>query len=176
MNRIRPNIQGVIVGLLALFFISGCGYGLRGSVNNLPPDIKGVYIPIFENQTIEAGAETIFANALIYEFTRSRVLQVVPESQAQAYIKGKIRSAAIDPVIYATMTQALQRKVTITLEISCRRSDNQKILWQNLAMARYEIYNISDDPNLTQRNKEEAMRKIAKDLSERIHNGILENF
>jgi hypothetical protein len=159
-----------------LFFISGCGYGFRGTVNNLPPDIQGIYIPVFLNETIEPGIEIVFANALIYEFNRSRVLEVVSESQAQAQIIGKIRSIAIDPVIYATLTQALQRRVTVTLEISCRRSDNQKVLWQDQNLSRYEVYSVTTDPNQTERNKQDALKKIAQDLSERIHNSILENF
>jgi len=176
VKRIRPSSLRVLVGLWVLFFISGCGYGFRGTVNNLPPDIQGVYIPPFINETIEPGIEIVFANALIYEFNRSRVLQVVSESTAQAQIIGKIKSAAIDPVIYANQTQALQRKVTVTLEISCRRSDNKKILWQNQGLSRYEIYNVTSDVNQTERNKQDAIKKIAQDLSERIHNGILENF
>ena len=176
MKRIRPTSLRVLIGLWVLFFISGCGYGFRGTVNNLPPDIQAISIPVFANETIEAGIEIVFANALIYEFNRSRVLPVVSESTAQAHINGKIKSAAIDSVIYANQTQALQRKVTITLEISFQRSDNKKILWQNQGLSRYEIYNVTSDPNQTERNKQDAIKKIAQDLSERIHNGILENF
>ena len=176
MGRTCLNGHRIIAGLLFLFFISGCGYGFRGTVNNLPPDIQAVSIPVFVNESSEPGVEVVFANALIYEFNRSQILQVVSESQAQAQINGKIRSIAIDPVIYASLTQALERKVTITLDIICRRSDNQKILWQNQNLSRYEVYPVTTDPNQTQLNKEEAIKKIAKDLAEKIHNSILENF
>ena len=174
-----PLLNGcrLIAGLSVLWIISGCGgYGFRGTVNNLPSDVKAVAIPVFLNESIEPGVEVIFANALIYEFNRSQVLQVVSESEAQAQIDGKIRSIAIDPVIYANLTQAVERKVTISLEVTCRRSDNQKVLWQNKGLSRYEVYRVTTDPNQTQRNKEEAIKKIAQDLSERIHNSILENF
>ncbi len=173
---IRLNGHRLLAGLLVLVVISGCGYGFRGTVNNLPPDIKAVSIPVFTNESIEPGVEIVFANALIYEFNRSRVLQVVSESQAQAQIIGKIRSIAIDPVIYASLTQAVQRRVTVTLDILCRRSDNQKVLWQNQSLSRYEVYLVTTDPNQTDRNKQDAIKKIAQDLSERIHNSILENF
>jgi hypothetical protein len=173
---IRPSVHWIILGFVCLLFISGCGYGFRGSTNNLPSDIKGVYLPVFLNATSEPGAEVVFTNALIYEFTRSRILKVVPESSAQAFIQGKIKRIAIDPVIYANLTQALERKVSIDLEVSCRRSDNQKILWQNQNLSRYEVYTITTDPSQTDRNKQEAISKIAQNLSEQIHNGILENF
>jgi hypothetical protein len=166
-----------MAGFFVLGIISGCaGYGFRGSVNNLPPDIKTVSIPVFLNESIEPGVEVIFANALIYEFNRSQALRVVSESEAQAQIIGKIRSIAIDPVIYANLSQALERRVTIFLEVTCQRSDNEKILWQNQGLSRYEVYRVTTDPNQTQRNKEEAIKKLAQDLSERIHNSILENF
>jgi hypothetical protein len=168
--------RGILVGLVLFFLLAGCGYGLRGSTNNLPPDIQGIYIPVFVNETTEAGAEVIFANALIYEFTRSRILPVVSEAKAQAVILGKIKSAIVDAVIFANQTQALQRKITITLEVSCKRTDNQKILWQNLNLPRYEVYNVTSDPNQTDLNKSAAIQKIAQDLSEKIYNAVLENF
>ena len=176
MGRTRLDHHRLMAALLALLVFSGCGYGFRGTVNNLPPDIKAISIPVFVNESIEPGVEVIFANALIYEFGRSQTLQVVSESEAQAQINGKIRSIAVDPVVYATLTQALERRVTIILEITCRRSDNQKILWQNQSLSRYEIFQVTTDPIQTQRNKDEAIKKIAQDLSERIHNAILENF
>jgi hypothetical protein len=176
VKRKRPISLKVLVGLWVLFFISGCGYGFRGTVNNLPPDIQGVDIPAFINETIEPGIEVVFANALIYEFNRSRILPVVSESAAQAHINGRIKSIAVDSVMYATQTQALQRKVTVTLEVSCRRSDNKKILWQNQGLSRYEIYNVTSDLYQTERNKQDAIKKIAQDFAERIHNGILENY
>lgn len=176
VKRIHPIGLKLFVGLMALFLVFGCGYGFVGTVNNLPSDIQSIYIPVFVNETTEPGAEVVFANALIYEFTRSRILKVVPESKAQAYLTGKIKTIAIDSVTYASQTQALQRKVTVTLEVSCRRSDNQKILWQNQNLSRYEVYQVTNDPVLTDQNKQVALAKIAKDLSEGIHNGILENF
>jgi Lipopolysaccharide-assembly len=176
VEKILPAVSRLILGLFFLLLISGCGYGFRGGVNNLPPDIKGIYIPVFTNETTEAGAEVVFANALIYEFTRSGILQVVPEAKAQATISGKIKSVTIDSVTLASQTQALQRKVTILLEVSCRRNDNQKILWQNPGMSRYEVYSVSTDPNQTDLNKQEAIKKIAQDISKRIYDGILENF
>ena len=176
MKRIYPGSLRLMVGVTALFFLFGCGYGFRGTVNNLPPDIQGLYIPVFTNATTEPGVEVVFANALIYEFTRSRILQIVPESRAQAYLTGKIKTIAVDPVIYASQTQALERRVTVNLEVSCRRSDNQKILWQDQNLSRYEVFQITNDPLQTDRNKQAAIAKLAQDLSERIHNGILENF
>ena len=166
----------LLIGILGMGLVCGCGYGFRGAVNNLPPDIKAVHIPVFVNNTTEAGAEVVFANALIYEFTRGGVIGVVSEANAQAIIYGKIKSAAVDSVVYASQTQSVDRKVTVVLEVIFRRADNQKILWQNLDMIRYENFRVGGDLNQTDRNREEALRKIAKDLAERIYSGILENF
>ena len=176
MNK---NIMGrvlLLIGLLGMGLVCGCGYGFRGAVNNLPPEIKAVHIPAFVNNTTEAGAEVIFANALIYEFTRGGVIGVVSEANAQGIISGRIKSAAVDSVIYTSQTQSVDRKVTVVLEIIFRRVDNQKILWQNLDLIRYENFRVGGDPNLNDRSREEALRKISKDLAERIYGGILENF
>jgi hypothetical protein len=157
-----------LIGLLGVMFFCGCGYGFRGTVNNLPPDIKAVHIPVFVNNTTETGAEVIFANALIYEFTRGGIIGVASEANAQGIISGRIKSSTVDSVIYTSQT--------VNLEIIFRRADNQKILWQNLDMIRSETFRVGGDPNQTDRNREEALRKIAKDLAERIYSSILENF
>ena len=166
----------LLIGLLGMGLVGGCGYGFRGTVNNLPPDIKAVHIPVFVNNTTEGGAEVVFANALIYEFTRGGVIGVVSEAEAQGIIYGRIKSATVDSVIYASQTQAVDRKVSVVLEVIFRRLDNKKILWQNLDLTRYENFRVGGDPNQTDRNREEALRKISKDLAERIYSGILENF
>jgi Lipopolysaccharide-assembly len=179
MKRMNKNVRLMVLLLIGLFgtgSIGGCGYGFRGTVNNLPPDIKAVFIPVFVNNTTEGGAEVVFANALIYEFTRGGTIPVVPEDKAQGIISGRIKSAAVDSVIYTSQTQSVDRKVTVVLEIIFRRADNQKILWQNLDMIRSENFRVGGDPNQTDRNREEALRKISKDLSERIYSSILENF
>lgn len=168
---------GLSALLLAVFFLSGClGYGFRGSVNNLPEDIKTVAIPIFVNESNEPGLETVLTNALIYEFTRSRILQIVPAMESHAIIFGKIKSVAEDAAVYTSQTQALERRITVVVEASCRRTDNDRLLWQDNFLSRHEIFTVSPDAFQTQRNREEALKKIAQDLSERIHNGILENF
>jgi outer membrane lipopolysaccharide assembly protein LptE/RlpB len=176
MNKNSKWMALLLIGLLGMGLVGGCGYGFRGTVNNLPPDIKTVHIPVFVNNTTEGGAEVVFANALIYEFTRGGVIGVVSEAEAQGIISGRIKSAAVDSVIYASQTQAVDRRVTVILEVIFRRADNKKILWQNLDMIRYENFRVGGDPNQTDRNREEALRKISKDLAERIYSGILENF
>jgi hypothetical protein len=179
MNKNRVFRLLRMIGLLGMGLVCGCGYGFRGAVNNLPPEIKAVHIPVFANNTNEAGIEVIFANALIYEFTRGGSVGVASEANAQGIIYGKIKSAAVDSVIFtsqSSQTQSVDRKVTVILEIIFRRTDNQKILWQNLDMIRSENFRVGGDPNQTDRNREEALRKISKDLSERIYSSILENF
>jgi len=176
MNKNSKWMVLLLIGLLGMGLVGGCGYGFRGTVNNLPPDIKAVHIPVFVNNTTEGGAEVVFANALIYEFTRGGVIGVVSEAEAQGIIYGRIKSATVDSVIYASQTQAVDRKVSVVLEVIFRRVDNKKILWQNLDMTRYENFRVGGDPNQTDRNREEALRKISKDLAERIYSGILENF
>jgi hypothetical protein len=86
MNKNKLGRVLLLIGLLGAGLVWGCGYGFRGTVNNLPPDIKAVHIPVFVNNTTEGGAEVIFANALIYEFNRGGVIWVVSEANAQGIV------------------------------------------------------------------------------------------
>ncbi len=53
-------------GLLALV-ISGCGYTLSHRLRSEFQSNRGFFVPVFDNQTEETGAERIFTSALIKE-------------------------------------------------------------------------------------------------------------
>ena len=73
--------------LFAIFALSlaGCGYGLVGRGNNLPPDIRSVYIKPLENRTPRTQAEQFLTRAIADEMvTRQRFSVVASETGADA--------------------------------------------------------------------------------------------
>ena len=74
MTRLRA-IRALLSGALLLVAAAGgCGYSLRV---NLPDHLKTVSVPVFRNQTTEAGVESTITSAVVNAFTSSGRLKVV---------------------------------------------------------------------------------------------------
>ncbi len=84
--------------VLLLVATSSCSYGLTSLKNPWEKKgIKTVSVPIFKNNTIEAGAEVDFSNALrLYLTSRSGKLEYVT-GKADAHISGEVVSITLSP-------------------------------------------------------------------------------
>lgn len=85
------GIKNLIFGMSLFFFLGGCGYQFGYGSRSLPGGVKSVYIPIFENETYQTGAEVPFTNALIAEIHDSKIARLAsgPKS-AEAVLKGRV--------------------------------------------------------------------------------------
>lgn len=161
-----------IVASLFLAVLGGCGYHIKGKGLRAPADVHTVAVAIFENRTSESGIETIFTNDLSYEFNRSKILQVVDISMADAVLSGSIASMAIETISHSSKYASEERRVTITLNLALKRSDG-KVLWSDKSLSGREVFKVSSDKSVTEENRRAAIEAISKRLAEKIHNRIL---
>src|SRR5215204_1515997 len=89
--------RALILMLAASIAASGCGYALAGRGSFLPPDIRVVGIPLFENRTNIARLDQIISDKIRTEFiNRARKYKMVPTaSGADAVLSGAITGFAI---------------------------------------------------------------------------------
>lgn len=87
----------MIVNLLLKFFFAlqfcalvSCGYQFGYGDRSLPDGVKSVYIPIFENESYQTGAEVQFTNALIAEIHDSKIARISTSKKAEATLKGRV--------------------------------------------------------------------------------------
>jgi hypothetical protein len=165
----------VINTLLLFFFISACGYHFSGQGNPFSEDIKTIAIPVFSNQTGEAGFENYLTNQLVYEFTSRKRLRVIDIKDADVVLKGKIRSINLPDISFSGSYHGLERKAVVTVEAVLERRDGS-VLWQDKDIIREEVYKVESSPLATESNKQAALHKIAADLAEMIHMRIFEDF
>lgn len=165
-----------IVAMVVLVALAGCGYHFKG-VGLMPPaGVRTIAITVLENRTSESGIETIFTGDLAYEFTRSKVLDVVDKDTADAVLGGIISSMAVDTISHTASYMSDERRVTITLDLSLRRSDGE-VIWSDRALSGREAFKVSSDNKLeTESKRRAAIEALSKRLAEKIHNRILEGF
>lgn len=73
----KPTVFACLISL----GLSGCGYTLNHRLQSEFQTEKGFFIPVFNNDSREVGAETVFTNALVREL-RSHGEKVVIEKQS----------------------------------------------------------------------------------------------
>lgn len=118
-------------------FLAGCAYRQGTPDRSMPGGYRWVRVPIFKNYTQEPGIEVSFTNALVEEIQRSRVAQVVEDSDV--YIQGVIeevnyrmggkRTSSDFPLLPEGAVQATEYRILILARILVIRGSDQKVLW-----------------------------------------------
>ncbi|MBW2063007.1 MAG: hypothetical protein JRI95_15805 [Deltaproteobacteria bacterium] len=164
-------------GLLTLIlFLSGCGYALEGSVKSLPSDIHGLAIPYVKNASSKILLAGMLTDELNRQFTTSKFVRLVDMDRAEAVLDVNIRSVRVIGATLTDIARTSSRRIIITLDASLKRRGSDELLWQGREIVGRETYVVTADQMTTEMNEELAMRKIARDLAERIHNHIFERF
>ena len=170
------NKKALVGLLIMLFAVGACGYSFRGSTSNLPPDIKTVAIPVFANNSGEIRIETMITDEVIYQFTRSKILTVVPEGQADAILKGEVRRVIVSDVALTQQETSRQRRVAMLVAARLIRTKDKKAVWADRGMDRWRTYNVSGNPQADEAAKQAALREVAEELARTLHDRVLENF
>jgi outer membrane lipopolysaccharide assembly protein LptE/RlpB len=166
----------VLVMICAAMTASACGYSFRGKLNNLPSDVLTIQIPVFENRSGEERAETVFTDQVIFEFTRSQILTVVSRGKADSVLKGIIVKSEIRDIALSATETSRQRRITMTVDASLTRTRDGKVLWSGRNIEERRTYSVGATPQATEINKNEAIRELAEDLAQTLHDRVFENF
>ncbi len=172
--KIRFPVAALV--LIAALALGGCGYGFRGTVSYLPPEIKTVAIPFLTNRTGEPNLDVLLTQALIREFNRSKLLKLTRAGRADVVLKGTIQGLSEGAVAYEDIRTALQRRVTISVSGELTATADNKVFWKNRAISEGQDYDVASDPGTTESNREAAITTLVRNLAEKIHDSIFENF
>jgi hypothetical protein len=129
------NILIVLPLLCLQLAVSGCasmGYTLGAS---LPPGVKSVHVPPFQNASDEPTIETAATKAAIEEFQKDGSVKVVSEENADAIVHVKITSVKLETVSLnrdnTQKTKEYRLKIAASVEF-VRRKTNEVILKRNV--------------------------------------------
>ncbi|MCB2148494.1 MAG: hypothetical protein KQI81_18595 [Deltaproteobacteria bacterium] len=162
--------------VLSVLLLTACGYHFAGS-GSFPAGVSRVFITILENRSAETGAESLFTNDLIYEFTRNRKESLVQErSSADAILTGAIVSLSVENISRSTVSTAVERRVTGTLNLRLESSDG-RILWSSGNIVERQAYAVvKGNKTATDQNKSDAIAVLSSKLAESAFNRLTDNF
>lgn len=161
MNERRQRwIVAIVLFSGIIVYFEGCGiYSFSGSA--IPPHIKTVAVPLFEDRTTEFGIDQKLTDALIEAVTKDNTLKISDTRESDSVLKGTILRIQDQAGQYDANEEASDFRVNITVTVSFEDVKKRKILWEDTwtHWGRYE----------TDRNVgiNEAVGKIINDILNR---------
>lgn len=153
--------------LTALFFV-GCGvYSFSGS---LPPHIKTVAVPLFENDTVEVDIVDLISDEIRTAIIKDGNMKVVGENESDAVVTGKIKDVIESADTFSKGEVAKQFKIQVFAEVSFFDKKKNKAIWEEPSMEGYARYD-ADNPGGRADALKEALQMIAKDIIDKTVSG-----
>ncbi len=170
MNVIK-RLTPIGIALLTIISLIGCGYTFVNVKKQLPPDIKKVYIPSFENQTDEPSLGVIMTMALVREFMKSGALVPTNKEDADAELIGTIKSINYYNRIYNEEDRAVL--VTVSVLAGAKLVKDGKVVWEVPDLSYTEDYRIASGAVISDSYKQIAMEDIADKLAVEFHDRLI---
>ena len=156
---------GLALGLLC----GACGYTTSTAL--LPPHLKTIGIPVFENATIEYDLEHELTDAVIARFVQDNHLKVVSERDADAVLHGRITLYKNSVFGFSASDRSQEYRVTIGVAVVLKdQVKNREIFNQPdlLKFANYYVTNVPGDSARTELDgRRSAITKIADEILSR---------
>ena len=161
--------------LLCLVLLGGCGYHLAGKETHSPPGVRSIAIPTLKNQTLEPGIETHFTQAFLRQFILDRRVNVVDRKEADSILEGTIKSFYLLSTSYDKSGFATEFQTVVVMDIALKRR-NGEILWKEKDLLERAWYRTSPSAIASEDNKQNAIQKVAESVAERVRNRFFYNF
>ncbi len=147
--------------LFGIFFVLSCGYySLKGS---LPPHLKTVAIPLFENRTPEFGITETLTDAVIDEFVRDGSLKLVDRTAADVLITGTITSVNDRAGAFDQQETVADIKVYVSVSIECLDQVKRQKMWGE-RITQFGTYDPAEGPDGRTGAYDEAFEKISQEI------------
>ncbi len=159
------------VACLAGLALAGASCAYTTSTALLPPHLKTIAIPVFDNATTEHVLEQELTQTVIDRFVQDNHLKVVDERSANAVLRGKIVQYRNAIFGFSASAQAQEYRVTIAVSVSLKDAVKNRELWSDDNLVKTVNYFVVDVPGQKARTeldgRKEAIQKIADEILSR---------
>ncbi len=168
MSCLVPTLVALLVA------VSGCGYSLVRYGGALG-DVRAVAVSTPSNESYEPGIEFMVADALRREILRRRGVRLVNDpEQADLVLQGAVLPVLSSTAAFSTATLAIEYEITLALSLEAIRPGKEPVEIDPLALQESERYLASADVQATRKNREEALRRAASVVAERVYDSLYE--
>jgi hypothetical protein len=161
------KIKIFIVNLLYVFCIS-CGY--YSFSGGLPPGVKSIAIPTFDDRTSEFGIKERLTEKVTEKFLGNGSLKLADRRVADSILNGTITFVTDKPLTFeisASGEQSVENvkeyRVTISIEVKYENMNTHKVIWEEKISA-FGNYKISEATVGRDRAINDAIELLANDI------------
>ena len=167
MSNIRLKLVDGLVLLTIFSIIGGCGvYSFSGS--SIPPHIKTVAVPLFEDNTAELGVDQQLTDAIIDAITRDNTLKIAGPRAGDSVVRGTILRVEDRAGQYDENENASDFRVTLNVKVVFEDVKNRNVLWEQ-TFSQWGAYDNSETSR--EDGIQEAIDKIVTDVLNRMVSG-----
>lgn len=152
--------SGLALGAGILLAAAGCGiYSFSGS---LPPHLKSVAVPLFDDRTAEFGVKEALTDAIISEFTADNTMRIADLPDADCAVRGVIERISDRHGAFTAQEEVQEMKVYVTVQIKFEDLKKRKVIWEE-RISEWGAFP-PGDPNARDEAIKSAVEKIASDV------------
>lgn len=163
----------IILFVMNLLLGAHCGY-YSFSGSSLPPHIRTLAIPVFDNETTEFGIPEDITDALITEFTKDNSLKIVDQRTADSMLNGTIVSIREQAGAYNVSEQVKEIKVFVSIQAKFEDLKKNQVLWEE-QITQWGTYR-PDDPTSGNSTRQEAIQEALTKIVADIFNKTISNW
>jgi hypothetical protein len=134
-----------------------CGaYSFSGAA--LPPHLKTVAVPLFDNRTPEFGIDQQLTDALVEAVIKDNTLKIADPAAADCALRGVLLRIEDRAGQYTEQEEASTFRVTVTVSVTFEDERRRQTLWES-TFSQYGTYSDNRDDGLA-----EAVDKLTTDI------------
>jgi hypothetical protein len=165
------------LGLLLSLTLWGCGYQMAGhGTSQLPPHLKTIAIPVFENNSGEPTIQRPLTEALRRAFITDGRLQLVNnKAEADLVMTGTLTRYAINAVAFNKFDVAIEYWVYLGASVQVVDRANDKIYLTQTLNTRWDY--VADDSVInSEASRQQALTQAYRVLSQRVVSLVNDKF
>jgi hypothetical protein len=171
----KRKIRSAAIILLVL--VSACSYRLVRDGARLPAaGIDSLAVPLARNQTIEAGLEDAFTQALLERLRADGRVRVAPVGQARAELRCTLKALEVRNTSYDRTGREAASQATVRAECRLAATDGGANIWSSGEFSASEQYPVGNDPLANESARAAALAEICRDLAETVRALLLDSF
>jgi outer membrane lipopolysaccharide assembly protein LptE/RlpB len=166
-----------IAGALLAVGLCGCGYHVAGHADALPPTVRTIAIPAFENVTSRYRLNESLPAAISREFLSRTRYRVVGEPQdADAVLRGAVTNYFSFPSVTDQVSgRATGIQITVVLQATLTDRSGH-VLFTRPAMEFRQRYEVAVDQTQYFEESDVALERLSRDVARTLVSSVLEAF
>lgn len=164
--------------MMCFAILAGCGYHVAGRADKLPPNLRTIAIPAFDNLTTRYRLTQWMPEALSREFaSRTRYRIEAEPAQADAVLRGAIVSQQVSPLIFDPASgRASMVQLFVRMQIRLEDRHTGKVIYRNDQMEYRARYEIAVDQRAYFDESDAALERLSVEVARTVVSRIVEDF